>query len=154
MAPCKNNPECKNQSCPQNKKSIKITEDPDNIAKKTPSWNFSLSDQDGVWAFRKENIGNGFWDKILDKLISFEKMTWGDIESDKNNHFVSISGCNKCARDRLEVLKITEDRLFSLRLEGKIRIYGIRKKSALFILWYDTDHGDNCTCVFRSRKKS
>lgn len=70
-----------------------------------------------------------------------------------NHHFIPAQKLNKVARERLVDLKIYEDEIFSLRLTGTHRIYGIRYGTVLFILWYDTDHGDNDTCVCRSHLK-
>ena len=153
MAPCKNNLQCTNRDCPQSVKNVKITEDPDNISKKSPSWSFRYSDRGGDWSFTKEKIGSDFWDKIFQKLCNYESMTWGYIESETESHFIDVSSCNKCAKDRLRELNITQDKLFALRIEGTIRIYGTREKACLSILWYDNCHGDNDTCVCRSYKK-
>ena len=153
MAPCDANPKCKNASCPKNRKPIKIHEDPDNVNKQSPSWSFNRADKDSSWAFTQDKLGDEFWSKIYPKLISFEQQNWGDIVApQKTSHFVDVNKCNKCARDRLDELRITEQELLSLRLEGTIRIYGIRPKSTMFILWYDNDHGDNDTCVYKSNK--
>ncbi|MHB1313947.1 MAG: hypothetical protein ACYCX2_00505 [Christensenellales bacterium] len=96
-----------------------------------------------------------FWNKVLLRLQSFERQTWGEIVGPKkDNHFVKVCNLNKCAKDRLKELNINEDELLSLRIEGKIRIYGLRPKATLFILWYDDNHGDNNTCVYRSRLKN
>ena len=88
----------------------------------------------------------------MPKLQSYEQQTWGEIEG-KKNHFIDVETLNKCAQDRLEELKIIEDQIFSLRLNGSLRIYGLRPKSALIILWYDNNHGNNNTCVCRSNLK-
>lgn len=110
-----------------------------------PSWRFFQRDRER-WVFDYA---------CAQELLPFERMTWGEIlaQSHNNSHSVDVTGMNKCARDRLTELQIFDDRIVSLRLQGKIRVYGILQGSALSILWYDTDHGDNDTCVYRSRKK-
>jgi hypothetical protein len=132
----------------------KRIEEPDSIYNMKPSWAFYLCDQGGRWAFTKDNIGDEFWDKIMPKLRDYEQQTWGNFSGPKKeSHFVSIDKCNKCARDRLSKLKIEEQELYSLRISGKVRIYGLRPKDTLIILWYDNNHGDNDTCVCPCPKK-
>lgn len=92
---------------------------------------------------------DGFFQKIYPKLKSYESNTWKEIlefkhrRNDKmvtNNHPVKVEKFCKEAKDRLEELKYAEDELFSLRLEGKIRIYGFRVHNYLEILWIDLNH--------------
>ncbi len=89
-----------------------------------------------------------FADKIYPKLKEFEKRTWEDIEKETygernktKHHFVKIDNLIKEARDRLSEKKLNDtDELFSLRIEGKIRIYGNRKLNYMEIIWVDANH--------------
>lgn len=93
---------------------------------------------------------NIFFDKIYPKLKSFESNTWDEIrlQSHKskgkmksNNHPVQVGDLCEKARNRLVDLKLDDnDELYSLRLEGTIRIYGIRKENYLDIIWVDLNH--------------
>lgn len=76
---------------------------------------------------------------IIPKLQSFETQTWAQIEG-SNNHSVDLDKCIKDASDRLAELDINEDSLFSLRLTGKQRIWGIKDVAILRILWWDPEH--------------
>jgi hypothetical protein len=120
----------------------KILENPDKIAQQNPSWAFYRCDTGGCWAITKDRLHTIFWDKLYPRLQAFERQTWAEIEG-KENHFVNVLDFNKCAKDRLKVLNITDDEIFSLRIEGGKRIYGLRPKGTLIILWYDDNHGDN-----------
>lgn len=91
----------------------------------------------------------GFTTKIYPKLLSYESNTWIEILSythrrgdgkASNNHNVPVANLCKEARERLDELKYTEDELFSLRLEGKIRLYGFRVHNYLEFLWVDLEH--------------
>lgn len=139
------------------KPEIRRAVDPDSIMSLNPSWNFRSCDTDieSNWAFCKERLSVDFWDEVFPKLQSFEKMTWGEIliKAKKQNHSIDVDSLNKCARDRLCELRIEEEAVYSLRLTGKIRIYGFMVGSVFNILWYDNDHGNNDTCVCRSYKK-
>lgn len=91
-----------------------------------------------------ENI---FSHTIWPKLRDYESMEWGKIERAQHgskgkskNHFVNVEDLSKEARDRLNVLGIKEDQLYSLRLDGLSRIYGIREVNILEIIWIDLFH--------------
>lgn len=95
-------------------------------------------------------FSNAFMDKIYPKLREFERITWEEIKKqthrkkDKmvsNNHDVYIKNMSDKAKDRLNILKYNDvDAMFSLRLEGTVRIYGIRDYNALNIVWIDYNH--------------
>lgn len=84
---------------------------------------------------------------VLAKLAEYESMTWREIKQktygDKNktcNHFITdLSKLHAYAKKRLEELHITEN-FFSLRLEGKVRIYGLLQNRVFEIMWYDNKH--------------
>lgn len=93
---------------------------------------------------------NVFVEKIYPKLKNFESNTWDEIRQQthkskgkmkSNNHPVKVGNLCETARKRLEELKLDDnDELYSLRLEGTIRIYGIRKENYLDIIWVDLNH--------------
>lgn len=142
------------QSIPKDR-TVRAKENPDSYLSGHPSWNFNRADQSGRWSFNELSLKNIFWTEIFQKLKDFEKMTWSDIvmKSSDKHHAIPVPKLNKVARDRLDELKIYEEEIFSLRLTGNHRIYGIRYGTVLSIIWYDTDHGDNDTCVCRSHLK-
>ena len=75
------------------------------------------------------------------------------FEANSNNHAINVLDLQKDAYDRLEELNLAFDCIYSLRLEGKVRLYGNLEGSIFQIIWYDDDHGDNDKCVCRSYKK-
>lgn len=89
-----------------------------------------------------------FAEKIYPKLVEFEKMTWESIEKavhgkkgKTNSHFVKVENLIKEARERLDKMGLGDiDEIFSLRLEGEIRIYGPRKLNYMEIIWVDPNH--------------
>lgn len=93
---------------------------------------------------------NFFVDKIYPKLKEFENKNWYEIEQElffgmgrnkTKHHSIKISDLSSAAQKRLTKLRITDvDSIFSLRLEGKLRIFGIRKFNYLQILWVDRNH--------------
>jgi len=109
---------------------------------KNPQWQFSLMDwEHQAWGWR--NISAETWQKIVQKLGHFEQMTWGQIEGgDTGSHLVALADCpNHEVLERLEQLKLDDlDMLFSLRLMGRERIFGILDGVVLKLLWYDPNH--------------
>lgn len=83
----------------------------------------------------------------MDKLSSYEGMTWAEIQSASggktkgtNNHFAYISKLDKEAQKRAMELHLDVDELFSLRLTGTLRLYGILENGIFSIIWYDQNH--------------
>lgn len=130
------------------------TEDPDSFYHEHPAWCFTSCDQD-MWSFNQENIGNSFWTEVLPYFQNSEIRTWNEIlvEANKQNHYIDVYTLNPVARKRLAQLHVEQDSIISLRLNGTHRIYGYNVGRVFNILWYDDNHGDNDTCVCRSRKK-
>jgi hypothetical protein len=93
---------------------------------------------------------NVFFEKIYPKLKDFESNTWDEIRQQthkskgkmkSNNHLVQVGSLCEKARRRLVDLRLDDnDELYSLRLEGTVRIYGIRKENYLDIIWVDLNH--------------
>lgn len=86
--------------------------------------------------------------EFLSKLTSFETRTWNEIKSDtggrshgNQSHDIAVASLSREARTRLCELKLDDlDVLYSMRLAGKIRLWGIKEGSCLELLWYDANH--------------
>jgi hypothetical protein len=126
--------------------------DPKQYYSQHPAWTFANSDQK-MWAFHQEHIGDLIWSEILPRLKALESQTWEEIllKSKMQNHSIDTAKLNKIAQDRLAEKYIEAESLISLRLSGTHRIYGYMTESVFNILWYDDDHGDNESCVCKSR---
>lgn len=114
-----------------------------------PVWQFSLIDIEGVNGWK--NVSNkNWWEKILPSLQNREQMTWQQIISESggksvgngtNNHNIPIEKLSPSARKRLFELGYKDIyELFSLRVSGKERIFGLRQDNILKIIWYDSEH--------------
>jgi hypothetical protein len=105
-----------------------------------PVWQFNLLDWDGPWSWETIDTEKD----ILKKLGHFETRTWGEIEGNKEegSHLVKVDDCpNPRVKERLKQLELDDiDELFSLRLSGTERIFGILDGFILKILWYDYEH--------------
>lgn len=111
------------------------------------AWGFGKLDMEGPWGPLKIDADT-WWKNLFPKLQNFETMTWADVQAasggrshGSNSHFVPVENLSKNAKARLDELKQDDvDELFSLRLSGKERVYGIRDGRVLKVLWYDPDH--------------
>lgn len=101
------------------------------------------------WRFKKRDCSHGRWalditEQLLEKLTSFETMTWSEIlvRAKKQNHHVQTYTLCREAQQRLTELKLDDyDEICSLRISGKHRLYGILDEDGVFsIIWSDSEH--------------
>jgi hypothetical protein len=117
------------------------------ITREQVAWHVRIVDRDGRWGWNNADKSET-WDGILKKMAEFETMTWDQIER-KGSHDISLSDlCSEARKGLARINQDDVDELFSLRLTGKQRIWGIRDRSILKIIWWDPDH-----TVCPSRKK-
>ncbi|GJM43347.1 MAG: hypothetical protein DHS20C21_01890 [Gemmatimonadota bacterium] len=108
-----------------------------------PSWRFGDLDRD--FELSRGTSGNLTVDmdivhQIRSKLEGFETINWQEIERN-GSHSVERWKLAKAAQDRLDAIGHRDlDELFSLRLTGPNRVWGIRKNAVLSIVWWDPEH--------------
>lgn len=102
-------------------------------------WRVDQADYGGQWGWRDVAIQTLFG-SIIPKLHDFESMTWSAIAG-SGSHFVAIEDLCTEAQTRLRELERDEqDQLFSLRLDGRMRIWGVRDVGIFRMLWCDPEH--------------
>lgn len=80
---------------------------------------------------------------IPQTLANYESMNWREILQNRNSGCHSIPASKLCssAQERLAELRQDDtDDLISLRKAGKERIWGIKDRDVLKILWWDPNH--------------
>ena len=97
-------------------------------------WSFEKIDRNGKFAFditRKDcNV-----EELVNKLIEFSTMEWSELLSPNagksNHHLLSESSLSEEAKNRIKIMKLEQetDSIFSLRLNSKTRLIGIRDGS-------------------------
>ncbi len=103
-----------------------------------PIWSFAKLDLDGPWSF--ENVNSSDMADLLRKLGSFEGMTFEQLGA-SGSHFIRVDGLIKEARDRLlELNQENTERLYSIRLAGVKRAWGIPRQNVIQLLWWDPKH--------------
>ena len=142
----KKNKVVKQKEIASNSKIPKHVEDPESFYDKVPVWSFKLLDNNyDKWGFiHVDNIN----ETIINKLKDYEGMTWDEIIKEtggkkhgNNNHYENISDLIPEAQNRWKELHLEEyDRIFSLRLTGLQRLYGILLNGVFKIVWFDPKH--------------
>jgi hypothetical protein len=124
---------------PSIKKEVRKSFDYIDFKNENPAWQINTIDTGGEWGWHK--ITNYDIEReVYPKLKSFETMTWHEIERG-GSHSQPINSLCPDAQKRLRELQNEDiDELFSLRLTGKKRIWGIIDRNILKILWWDPDH--------------
>lgn len=132
---------------PQSSKSPVLGADPNSCLKLSPSWKFNNLDLDHPeWGWNK--LSTGDFIKILSEyLFHLETMSWdailktsGGRNQGNNHHNIEVSKICLTAQKRLTELNIDVDQLFSLRLNGTWRLWGIKEGQILRFLWSDKNH--------------
>lgn len=122
--------------------------DPNSCLQLKPAWQFNNRDIDHhKWGWGNLSADD-FMEILNTSLCKFETMTWDEIlktsggRKDGNNHHnVEIASCCSDAQKRLLELKMDDiDQLFSLRLDNKTRLWGIKDGGILRFLWFDKEH--------------
>jgi len=115
--------------------------EPNNYLKEFPSWRFGAMDMKGEWGWGR--VSGEKLAEIREKLTDFEGMTWNEIlvSQRTRNHRVSIERICFQAQKRLTEIKLDDTScIWSLRLSGKNRVWGILDGNVFLLLWWDPDH--------------
>lgn len=124
---------------PASRKQPRLERNPASIESEYISWQVQSLDLEGPygWAAVGRKV---FWEDIWPKILNFETQTWGELKG-RQSHFVARDRLSREARKRLEVLGQDDvDELFSLRLSGRQRLWGIVDRHVFKMLWFDSDH--------------
>lgn len=79
--------------------------------------------------------------EVLQRLKSFESMTWAEIDGPTGGHGVETRRISRAARHRLtEIQQDDAEVLFSLRVTGRRRVWGILDEHVFKVLWWDPEH--------------
>jgi hypothetical protein len=110
----------------------------------------AVEDKRPVWRLRDLDWGGPFSCTVLDaptlervvrKLGEFETMQWHDIDGKTGSHPIPVGQLHRDAQQRLEEIGQADiDELYSLRVMGRERVFGVRDRWILRILWWDPDH--------------
>jgi hypothetical protein len=101
-------------------------------------WRFSIIDADGPFGWGV--VPRGLTWEIINKVRDLETCTIQELKN-SGSHNIRVSDLSKPAQNRLTDIKQDDiDEIFSLRISGKERIFGILDRNVLKVLWWDPDH--------------
>lgn len=77
----------------------------------------------------------------MPKLHNYESMTWAEVEGPSGSHSVDFDQLCAQAQARLaEIGRGELESLFSVRITGEQRVWGIKDVAILRIIWWDPEH--------------
>lgn len=89
-----------------------------------------------------EQAGADCFYTISDKLKHLAIAGWSSVnQNSAHHHEIQLHKLTRDAQKRLRQLTFDDlDGLFSLRLTGKKRIFGVRKDPYFYVVWWDPEH--------------
>ena len=103
------------------------------------AWRFSDHDRGGPWAWSGLDDASEY-KRVMEQLHEFERMNWNAIVG-RGSHEIERGRLAKRARDRLEKIGQDDvDHLMSFRVTGKNRVWCIRDRNIMRVLWWDPNH--------------
>jgi len=130
-----------------NSKKSNIEKTPHGYWGLSPEFSFRRYDSDATWSVPAD--GKPTTDTIFSLLRDISSMKWIDImqasggrSHGTNSHFISIDKLIKHARQRASEIELGENELFSLRLQGTARLWGLiePENGCFYVVWYDPEH--------------
>ncbi len=104
-----------------------------------PVWAFRIVDLGGPWCWSV--IRGAVLAEVLARFRDYESMTWEQIDGRTGSHGVEPWKLSRQAQLRLtEIRQDDASELFSLRVTGRRRVWGILDEHVLRILWWDPEH--------------
>lgn len=131
----------KAKSNPRTEKIPKQAIDPDIYSQHKACWAFSRMDCGGAFGWEKATFDD--LQEIRNVLCNLETMTWNEIflEAKKQHHSCDVEGLSSVACKRLIEIKMDDqDKLWSIRLSSKKRLWGILDRGVFYVLWWDQNH--------------
>lgn len=111
-------------------------------------WDLNSVDKNGLFCFDTSRKDFSC-EKVLNFMLTAGNRTWYEIKTETHdksgkskNHFLSYNSITQRGKERISALSLDEqtDSIFSLRLDNKIRIIGIRDGEKFIVKWYDPNH--------------
>ena len=126
---------------PTPSKKPKAPADPSSYWHLKPSWRISILEMRDPFGWHE--IGQETLDRIRNRLVGFESMTWQEIlvSGRKQNHSIRVYRLCTEAQKRLGELNLDDqERIYSLRVTGTERIFGFLNAGVMDVLWWDPSH--------------
>lgn len=118
-----------------------LTADPRDFLQCHPRWRFSLLQLDGPYGWSALSLADA--QELTGSLRQLERRKWSEIfvRSKKHNHSVTVDLLSPAARKELRRHQLDDrDELWSLRITGRQRVWGILEEDVFYLLWWDPEH--------------
>ena len=103
------------------------------------AWRFSGCDKGGPFSWAGLEHGPQF-KEVMDRLHEFETKSWYEIAK-TGSHPIQVYKCERAAKDRLMNINQDDiDELMSFRISGKKRVWCIKDRNIMRVLWWDPEH--------------
>jgi hypothetical protein len=103
-----------------------------------PDFKSEQMDMDGPWGWK--HFDSMQLQELFQKVFECQKLTWQDLRNN-GSHLVNREDlCSEAQKRLTEIQKEDLDQLFSLRLTGRKRVWGIKEGNILWLLWWDQNH--------------
>ncbi len=125
---------------PKPEKKARVAESALPDGSRLTSWSFANIDTGGGWPWANFEGQEKDFEAALHRFRDVEGMTWAELGG-SGSHDVDLDKLIPEARARLKELKQEDvDSLYSLRVMGAVRVWGIRDRHVLRVLWWDPYH--------------
>ena len=101
-------------------------------------WTTEKVDDGGDWGFNRYN-GCDALRNLVPLLKKRETAKWSELEK-QGSHPVACDRLIVSARQRLAEIDIEVEELYSLRIDGRSRFWGVRENNLFRVLWFDQNH--------------
>lgn len=124
---------------PHPTKTPRVQQPPPNFRGGVLAWRFNAVDKGGPFAWAK--LSDALQHKLLiEKLAEFETMNEASLGSN-GCHFIPTTSLCKEAQARLVEIELDDlDELYSMRVNGKVRVHCVHRPQYMRLLWYDPEH--------------
>ena len=103
------------------------------------AWRFNAVDKGGPFAWTNLSDPSEY-KSLIEKLAAFETMSEAELGS-CGCHFIDVTDLCKEAQRRLVEIDLDDlDEIFSIRINGKVRIHCVHRPQYMRVLWYDPEH--------------
>ncbi len=126
-------------AAPEAKKEPKIAAPPPTFRGGVIAWRFNAVDKNGPFSWL-ELSDPAEYKAVIEALADIETMQEAALDA-RGCHFISLSKLAKVAQDRLTELQLDDlDELYSIRLNGRGRVFCVHRPKYMRVLWFDPDH--------------
>lgn len=106
--------------------------------KSYPDFRAEQMDQEGQWGWNQFDPSQ--LQEVFQKIFESQKLTWQDLRNNGSHPVDRTDLCPEAQKRLILLQKEDLDQLFSLRLTGRKRIWGIKEGNIFWILWWDPYH--------------